>query len=89
MFEQFLPRSLWLIFSANQQRFPQVSMQGLSPGFYFWTGLWCHLIGEEPVNPARKITSTATRFEAKSAKQRERRIDVMTGENQGRFAFQI
>lgn len=48
-----------------------------------------NLIGEGPVNPARKNNIHCHQIKAKSARQRERRIEVTTGESQGRFVFQI
>lgn len=70
----------------NQHRSLQVSKQKAQG---FWTGLWYHFIGKEPVNPARKNNIHCHQIEATSARQRKRRIDVTTGKNQGRFVFEI
>lgn len=53
--------------------------------FYLWTGLWYYFIGEEPVNPARENNIHCHQIEAKSARQKERRMNVTTGKSQGRF----
>lgn len=58
----------------------KIQSEKISLGFYFWTSLWNHFVGEEPMNQRGKTTSTATRSDAKSARQREK---TDRGDNRG------